>query len=45
MSEVISDWQRADDTHLNTYKGVIRMTTISCVFLVILLSLMAFFLV
>jgi hypothetical protein len=45
MSEVISDWQRADDAHLNTYKGVMRLTMYSCVGLVILLVLMALFLV
>ncbi len=45
MSEVISDWQRADDAHLKTYKGVMRLTLISSIFLIILLILMAIFLV
>jgi len=44
MSEIISDWERADDSHLATYKGVMRLTLISSIFLVILLALMAAFL-
>ncbi|MBN36205.1 MAG: hypothetical protein CMM46_15795 [Rhodospirillaceae bacterium] len=44
MSEVISDWQRADDDHLNTYKGVMRLTTLSTIGLIVLLILMAAFL-
>ena len=45
MSEEIADWHRADDTHVNTYKGVMRLTMISSIFLIILLALMATFLV
>jgi hypothetical protein len=45
MSEVISDWERADDAHLKTYKGVMRLALISTIFLIVLLILMALFLV
>ena len=44
MSEVISDWQRADDGHLNTYKSVMRLTMLSTIGLIVLLILMATFL-
>lgn len=26
MAEAIADWQRADSAHLNTYRGVMRLT-------------------
>jgi len=44
MSEVISDWQRADDAHLGTYKGVMRLTVLSTLGIIVVLILMAIFL-
>ncbi len=41
MAEVISDWQRADDAHLRTYKGVMRLTVAAAAGIAILLVLMA----
>ncbi len=31
MAETIADWQRADSAHLDTYRGVMRLTLWSCV--------------
>lgn len=44
MDHVISDWQRADDAHLRTYKGVMHLALYGAVTIIIILALMAFFL-
>ena len=44
MAEVIADWQRADDSHLQTYRGVMRLVVISTIVIVVALALMALFL-
>ena len=41
MAETIADWQRADEAHLRTYRGVMRLTLVSTVAIAILLALMA----
>jgi hypothetical protein len=44
MDHVIAEWQRADDSHLRTYKGVMRLATIATIGIIVLLALMAIFL-
>ncbi|MBC6439731.1 MAG: aa3-type cytochrome c oxidase subunit IV [Rhodospirillales bacterium] len=41
MSEVIPDWERSDDSHLSTYKGVMRLTVVSAIASIVVLILMA----
>ena len=44
MAEEVADWKRADEAHLRTYSGVMRMALISVVGTVAVLGLMALFL-
>lgn len=44
MNHVVSDWTRAADQNLGTYRRFMRMTMVSSAFLIILLILMALFL-
>ena len=44
MAEVIPDWERSDDSHLGTYKGVMRLRMVSTVAIIVVLILMALFL-
>ena len=41
MAEVIADWRRADDAHLRTYRGVMRLAAASTAGVAALLVLMA----
>lgn len=44
MDHVVADWTRSDEQVLGTYRRFMRMTMVSAIFLIILLSLMALFL-
>ena len=44
MQEVQSDWEKADSAHLNTYRGVMKISAYCTAALAILLILMALFL-
>ena len=45
MEHTPSDWENADRAHLGTYRGFMKLTLYSTIFLIILLLLMALFLV